>query len=596
MHTVRLLLVSTFLFYNKISGPEPNATGDDVFMKRTVLEPYMSMYNSLPLALKKKHRNVLTATLKINIREPFTSNTWNSIENLKTIKKKMKYIDNWSPVYDISANLQKLVSRKINQWLLFENRTVSSIEYYIGFKPKTIDLITKAMTELVSQDRKGKIILKQFLMNYYYIFDIKNVVVDDTPLERTNTTIEKLNIHYHNLDAQLLRDSNKENDVEIIGKLFNSIEKINKKAHFSCVVSIPSMKLWLLTKSTSIAPLKTIQNLKPFAVGKKTLKDYANMYIGQFDAVKIMEYHSKLLSVLITHLFGFVVNHFELLSELYSCQLDSKDKTVIQEFSPFMDGYMSIFIERYFAFNGVISQEIVDVMFPIIFFLNTYGESQRVKSEFLSEEEKTQWNSFPGDKELNDSDINEESDITNENEDFGDVFGEYFLFDEDEYQSENDEEKQLSETGRGKNQSRTDEKRKSNEPYEKKQLSETDKKKQSDKTKNLNISLENYYNRQLDVNKNMKELIDNAVRVLLLSFSDIKNINEVKQRKKKDASNSIINDWNQDLKINILNKTKTNLLDEIKKNNSNAFLILKEFHREFTIKHFELGDVLKEWQ
>lgn len=76
-----------------------------------------------------------------------------------------------------------------------------------------------------------------------------------------------------------------------------------------------------------------------------SVQKLVEFYAKLDDANVVNEYHIRILGVLILDIFGYVYNHFKLLSMLGEYDIDKRDLKLINGFLTFMSGFIVAIVD-----------------------------------------------------------------------------------------------------------------------------------------------------------------------------------------------------------------------------------------------------------
>lgn len=281
------------------------------------------------------------------------------------VKTAGKVVDD---IYDYTATL---LLKNVDGW----SRSPQTAGVY---EKETADLINVAITELVAYRRRvdrgkidrgkiGRAFTLEKLLALFYFSERKR---DGGEQPTAQWFLEQ----FPRQPPEMLDDSGTD---ELVADLTQSLSSVEPKTDLSFHVSPAAMKIRILavdpTAAEAVAArdvLEKLRNVRP--AGTKTLREYATSYQSEYDGGRIEEYHWRTLGAVMTHVFGYVYNHFELRSKLLASHSrgdNARPESADEKLSAFMDGYVSVLVYRYFEFRGEINERLADAMVSVASFL-----------------------------------------------------------------------------------------------------------------------------------------------------------------------------------------------------------------------------------
>lgn len=288
------------------------------------------------------------------------------------------------PIKNIYTNTLNLLLFKVHAWANSNDDDLDSVAEYLGYDKETIDLINISITELLSEKRACHVQIDNLLSLFYYSCDLKAIA------DHTLADVDKVK---QNLRTLANRFSMSTEDIQrldkgnLINDLKSNLRLIENKAETPFGVTIHSMKMKIFTEQTDDPTMTKLKDRHITLFNTKKIPEFVRTYTTETDEDKVRNYHDTILDVLISDIFGFAYNHFELLSLLRTYELNDTDKEIIKKFTTFANDFTFLFIDRSFEFKGIISSEVRDAMYSLIQFLNP----ENLPSDFnsnLSDEDK----------------------------------------------------------------------------------------------------------------------------------------------------------------------------------------------------------------
>jgi len=336
-----------------------------------------------------KLKRFLTASVKTKLPPIFSPTNWNNISKLGkqlTDDLASTYNYNTDSLEFYSADILSLYSytlflllHKIQTWL-DHDESLQTIKYYLGFDKETVDLMNIAMTELCSSKRNDKKRNNNNLESlFYYSCDIMRM--------QPNKDTVKEKFHYFLKMFEIPKeDILKDNEVELKKGLKSFLNEIvDNTITTSFRVSVDSMKMRILTDASNNEIVNSIKRRKVYSSENKSIQELVESYATESDGIRVNAYHVSILSFLIPDMFGYVYNHFELLYNLREHEIYENDKNNVENFSKFMSAFISTFVHRFFEFRGELSQELMNAMHSVEFFLDPSKTYINYRREFNNE-------------------------------------------------------------------------------------------------------------------------------------------------------------------------------------------------------------------
>lgn len=278
-----------------------------------------------------------------------------------------EFVNGSDDISDVNENIQKLYYRvldllifRIETWLT-NNERPESISNYLGFQPKIVNLINIAITELLYQQRRGRINVDNLVNAFFYSCDIKHMrdYSDNDKAnitERFKTILESF--EYPKSNVEKLSLCVLENNLE------TSISLIVNGVSPYLSITIPLMKNRMFVDESNNKIVNKLQT--------RFIEEYKNnvqFYEHETFSNKVIENHLNLLSKIIPDVFGFLYNHFELLIKLRKGRFMEKEvELIIQQFkfSKFLDMFMQFFIYRFVEFKREENKRFLDTFSNLI--------------------------------------------------------------------------------------------------------------------------------------------------------------------------------------------------------------------------------------
>lgn len=270
-----------------------------------------------------------------------------------------KLIDGSDNILNANENTQNIYYRvldllifRIETWLK-DDENLESISKYLGFPSEIENIINVAITELFYLQRRGRIRIDNLVDAFFYLCDIehmRNYSDNDKPniTDKFKTILKLFEYQKCNIDKLSL--------CVVQDRLKMSIRWIVNVVNPSTSITIPLMKNRMFVDKSNNEIVNKLQ--------QRFIEEYRNnttLYERETSGDKIIENHLNLLSKVIPDIFGFVYNHFELLSELLDREFFKKeDEQTIQQISEFVNLFMQFFINRYAEFKIEVNKEFLD--------------------------------------------------------------------------------------------------------------------------------------------------------------------------------------------------------------------------------------------
>lgn len=295
----------------------------------------------------------------------------------KSVKDDLK--NSGEAVRNVYQCTLSLFLRKIQTWTSGDE-DVDVVAEYLGYDEETRDLIDISMTELLSEERAGRIDVANLESLFYYACDLKNTAKEDfADPNGVRTRLSSYVGKFERPDEGVQRLDKK----DLLDRLKSNLRSIANNGETSFGVTVRSMKLDVLKDPSENEIVNKLKNryMNPFS--NQTLLESTERYASESDPIKVNQCHVAILDVLTTDVFGFVLNHFELLSMLRTHKLDGNDAEIIDRFSTFVEGFKSIFVDRSFELRGDDGSEVALAMWSIMLFLNP--ETAKITDEERSD-------------------------------------------------------------------------------------------------------------------------------------------------------------------------------------------------------------------
>lgn len=288
---------------------------------------------------------------------------------------------------DIYNQVVVLLVHRMQTWLRGDE-DLEAISAYLGFPSDVVYFINVALTELLYRQRRGEINIGNLAEMYYYSCDIGHVVRDHgdrgraTVAERFRSFVGRFG--FENRDISTV---SREDVDSVTGYLRERMRATDRQVSPSYSASVPSMKNRAFVDEPATTAKRTVNDVTRRFIDEYRAKD-AESCERETDAVRVTENHVRLMGKLIPDVFGYVYNHFELLTELRRLhRLDAAgDEKAVRRFTKVLHQFMEIFMNRYFEFRGDVDQTFLDAMYPLIDFADPDSAPERPELTILDYE------------------------------------------------------------------------------------------------------------------------------------------------------------------------------------------------------------------
>lgn len=257
----------------------------------------------------------------------------------------------------------KLFELKMRGWMATNPRDLNSIGSYLGYPEPTKNVINAAMTQLLGQHRKKKMLLNEFIDMFYYAGDVKNVGDDISTVIKTFKS-------FLSQSPSNIGDLKEVPENILIERLKRKLMQVpaDEKVKSQLSITIPLMKNMMLVEP---AKNKALDGLKNIMIFEKTLSNLAKDYSKSVKGTEVNENHLRIMYYIVPDIFRYLFSFLHLLTHLLEHLSDHDEKEinlVFQSFSKIPRRFTSMFLERYFKFKGEKQKRLFDAMDSLIGF------------------------------------------------------------------------------------------------------------------------------------------------------------------------------------------------------------------------------------
>lgn len=383
MEAIQYLLVSIFLFCDKTKSG--NIT--NLHLKSSVTSASFGLTSTENTDISKCFPNLRIPTILRDLTDSdyefnnkcFMDKVVEPVE-LETSKKEITSKNITEVSHDVSLMIDDIVNGNndvqnlyknvvyffVDKWeqLATYNNILNDYPRYLGFDPKTMDLIDRAMTILLFLQRKSHIIVNELASAYLYSCDLENnFKLDDRITEEKNKDIQnKFNEYLVKYGSYRIQFT--------IQDLENSIKATTIKVKTSFNITVPLIKNWAILKKTEDKTFVTLKNIIVI-IHNETLKlsELVTYMLGENDYPVLIETHVLILQQEIIQLYGFAVNHFELTVNLCKYVLNENDMKTIDGFRTFMYFFVPLFVDRFFEMDGLLHKPFINGLLNVMNFM-----------------------------------------------------------------------------------------------------------------------------------------------------------------------------------------------------------------------------------
>lgn len=268
----------------------------------------------------------------------------------------------------------------VDKWEQLHSEDNLLIKYpsNLGYEKKTMNLINRAMTELMYLQRKDHILVNQLASAYLYSCDLENTFkMDKREDEKKNNEIRTQFIEYLTKYRYYRDELKKEEDrkvfiIKIEKTLEDSLNTKTIKVKTSFNITVKLIKNWTLITKTDNKTVIALQNKNifiDFDENTSTFSDIVLSWSVKNNFPEAIENHLFVLKQVILHFYAFVTNHVELSAELCDANLNENDMKIIDGFRTFMYFFIPLFVDRFFELNKLLDKNFIEKLLKLLEFM-----------------------------------------------------------------------------------------------------------------------------------------------------------------------------------------------------------------------------------